>query len=162
VRTYARKATQPRDEISRLLKVINQKTMLFPDVRSVVLGYYSELEEEDGQLNKYTCIVIAINVNDHDRVILNSYQKSLTRKGIQLKGCWQTYESSCGSHDPECKPALIPVFVLEPVVYEFVCYPDLIDNIAQRQSHYRIPDLRPIHEMEFDAIAPSVHFPKES
>ncbi|HEY9661411.1 MAG TPA: GIY-YIG nuclease family protein, partial [Allocoleopsis sp.] len=67
VRTYARKSIQPHEEISRLLKVINKKTTLFPDVRSVVLGYYTEVDEdEEGTLKEYTCIIIVINVNDHD------------------------------------------------------------------------------------------------
>jgi hypothetical protein len=199
VKTYARKAPQPYGELSRLLKVMNQNTMLFPDIRSVVLGYYTELEEEDGMLNNYTCIVIAINANDHNGLILNSYQRSFSRKGISLKGCWQTYENPCGSNDSECKPALIPVFVLEPFVYEFVCYPNLIENLRQHQSvlqtvnianqsvialkdpsllpsfivtercftfrsedylHYRIPDLRPIHQLDLDAIAYSPDLPK--
>lgn len=192
VRTYARRAIQPQGEISRLLKVINQNTTLFPDVRSVVLGYYTEVEEEDELLNEYLCIVIAINVNDHDRTILKSYQKSFSRKGKSLHDCWQTYESSCGSNDPESKSALIPVFVLKPVVYEFVCYPDLIENLRQQRSalqtvkmanqavlalkdpslllslivsdrqftfrsedylHYRIPELRPIHQLNLEGAA---------
>jgi hypothetical protein len=134
VRTYAQRAIQPHEEISRLLKVINQNTMLFPDVRSVVLGYYTEFEEENELLTEYTCLVIAVNVNDHDRPILNSYQKSCSHKGKSLKDYWQTYESFCGSDDPESKPALIPVFVLKPEVYEFVCYPALIEKLRQHQS----------------------------
>lgn len=134
VKTYVRAAIQPPGEISRLLRVINQRTTLFPDVRSVVLGYYTEVEEEDDLLSEHTCVVIAVNANDHDRIILNSYQKSLSRKGKSLKDCWQIYESSCGSANPESQPALIPVFVIEPVSYEFVCYPDLIEKLGQHRS----------------------------
>lgn len=134
VKTYARAAIQPNGEISRLLKVINGNTTLFPDVRSVMLGYYTEVEEENDLLSEHTCIVIAVNVNDHDRIILNSYQKSLSRKGKSLRNCWRIYESFCGSSDLESKPALIPVFVIEPVIYEFVCYPDLIDKLRQHRS----------------------------
>ncbi len=136
VKTYARKAIQPNEEISRLLKVLNKKTMLFPDVRSVVLGYYTEIDEdEEGKLKEYTCIVTAVNVNDHDGPILNSYSKSHSKKGKNLKGCWYTYESKCGSDNPDIKPALIPVFVLGDVVYEFVCYPGLIEMLAQKRSN---------------------------
>jgi hypothetical protein len=107
VKTYARKATQPDEELSRLLKVLNKKTMLFPDVRSVVIGYYTEIDEdEEGKLKEYTCIVTAVNVNDHDGLILNSYSKSHSKKGKNLKGYWYTYESTCGSAHPDIKPAL--------------------------------------------------------
>lgn len=94
------------------------------------------------------------------------------------------------------QPSDVPV--LEPFVYEFVCYPDLIENLRQHRSvlqtikmvnqsvlalkdpsllpsfivterrftfrsedylHYRIPDLRPIHQLDLDAID---HFPNLS
>jgi len=135
VKTYARKAIQPNQEISRILKVINKKTTLFPDVRSVVIGYYTEiLEVEEEDLKEYVCIVIIVNVNDHDGPILNSCKKSTSRKGNNLKGCWKIYDSDCGSDDPDMKPALISVFVLENMIYEFVCYPSLIDKLEQNRS----------------------------
>jgi hypothetical protein len=136
VRKYARRAVQPNEEISRLLGVINRKTTLFPDVRSVVLGYYTEVDEDDeGNLKKYACIVIAININDHDRSILNSYNKSQGKQGNYLRECWHIYESNCGNSDPEKKPALIPSFVYENIVYEFVCCLDLIEKLAENQSN---------------------------
>jgi len=135
VKTYARKPIQPNQEISRILKVLNNKTMLFPDVRSVVLGYYTEIDEdEDGSLKEYTSVVIVVSVNDHDGPILNSCQKSLSRKGNSLKGCWKVYESNCGNADPDIKPASIIVFILDNIVYEFVCYPTLINKLAENRS----------------------------
>ncbi|CAC5340484.1 MULTISPECIES: GIY-YIG nuclease family protein [Planktothrix] len=139
VKTYARKPIQPNQEISRLLKVINKKTTLFPDVRSVVLGYYTEIDEdEDGSLKEYNCVVIVVSINDHDRPIINSCQKSQSRKGKSLEGYWKVYESECGSADPNLKPAFILVFMLENIVYEFVCYPTLIHKLAGNRSslHY--------------------------
>jgi len=51
--------------------VINQKTLLFPNTRSVVLGNCQEVnEDDDGQLQAYTCIVVLVNVNDYDKVNL--------------------------------------------------------------------------------------------
>lgn len=136
VRKYARRAAQPSEEISRLLRVINKKTTLFPDVRSVILGYYTELNEDDeGDLKKYICIVIAVNVNDHDRLILNSYNKSQVQQGNYLREYWHIYESKCGDSDPEKKPALIPSFVYENIVYEFVCCPYLIEKLAENRSN---------------------------
>lgn len=135
VKNYLRKAIQPNEEISRLLKVINKKTLLFPDVRSVVLGYYREIDEvEEGDLKEYICIVIVVSVNDHDGPILKSYNKSHQRKGNNLKGCWYIYESECGSNDPNIKPASILVFLFGNIIYEFVCYPSLIEKLAQNRS----------------------------
>lgn len=136
VKTYARKAIQPNAEISRLLKVINKKTTLFPDIRSLVLGYYIEADEdEEGEFKEYTCIVIAVNVNDHDGPILKSCHKSYSKKGISLKGHWYIYESFFGKDDSTIEPALIPVFVLENIVYEFVCCSILIDNLGQNKAN---------------------------
>lgn len=88
VKTYVRKAIQPHEEIGRLLKTLNKKTSLFPGMRSVVLGYYTEVDEnEEEYLEECVCIVIAINANDHDGLILKSYNKSFGRKGNSLKGC---------------------------------------------------------------------------
>lgn len=161
VKTYARKATQPNEELSRLLKVLNKKTMLFPDVRSVVLGYYTEIDEdEEGKLKEYTCVVTVVNVNDHDGPILNSYSKSHSKKGKNLKGCWYTYESKCGSDDPDIKPALIPVFMLGDVVYEFVCDPGLIEMLAQKRSNFYNLEIarQPVLALRDTDILPSLIF----
>lgn len=136
VKTYARRATQPHQELSRLFKVINQKTMLFPNVRSVVLGYYTELDEDEtGALKEYTCVVTAVNVNDHDRVILKSIDKSLSKKGISLKDCWGVYEANCGDNSPDAKPVTVPVFLSGDVAYEFVCYYRLLDQLEQHRAN---------------------------
>ncbi|MCL1490448.1 MAG: GIY-YIG nuclease family protein [Pseudanabaena sp. Salubria-1] len=137
VRTYARKAIQPNQEINRLLKTLNKKTMLFPDVRSVVVGYYTDVEEnedEEASLEEYICIVIAVHINDESGLILNSYNKSLSKRGNNLKGYWQANESNCGALDPEIQPALIPVFVIGNIVYEFVCFSGLIDKLGDYRS----------------------------
>jgi hypothetical protein len=137
VKTYARKPIESNEEISRILKTINKQTRLFPSVRSVVVGYYTELntnEDDDTSLEDYTCIVIVVNINDYDSVVSKSYEKSLGRKGIHLKGYWQIYESNCGVEDPTVQPASIPVFVIDNIVYEFVCYSTLIDKFEENRS----------------------------
>lgn len=142
VRTYARRAIQPHQEISRLLKVLNQKAKMFPDVRSVVLGYYTELDEDEtGTLKEYTCIVIVVNVNDHDRTVLNSYRKSYSKKATSLKDCWCVYESNCGNANPDVKPVSIPVFLANDIAYEFVCYFSLLDKLAQHKASLHTVEL---------------------
>lgn len=135
VKTYARKSRKPSEELSRLLKVINKKTALFPDVRSVVAGYYTEIgEDEEGNLQEFICIVIAVSINDHDGPVLNSCNKSLSRKGKNLKGFWKIYESDYGSGKAEENPALIPVFIVEDIVYEFVPCPKFIAKLRDFQD----------------------------
>lgn len=135
VKKYVRKAIQPNEEIGRLLKVLSKRTLLFPGIRSVVLGYYTEVSEtEAASLEEYICIVIAVTVNDHDGPILNSYNKSFGRKGNSLKGCWQTYESDCGDANSAIQPVLIPVFISDNIVYEFICYSNLIDKLERLRS----------------------------
>lgn len=122
--------------------MLNQKTILFPDVRSVVLGYYTELDEDETDtLKEYTCIVTLVNVNDHDRTILNSYHKSYRKQATSLKDCWGVYESNCGNNDPAVKPVLIPVFLANDIAYEFVCYFSLIDKLAQQKANLHTVEL---------------------
>jgi GIY-YIG catalytic domain len=136
VRKYIRKAIQPNAEISRLLKILNKKTLLFPDIRSVILGFYTEIDEsEEGILEEYTCIVVVIYLNDYRSLILNSYDKSFSKKGMSIKGCWGTYESNCGIDNPEIDRILVPVFMLENIVYEFVSYGGLLENINTHRSN---------------------------
>ena len=49
-------------------------------------------------------------------------------------GYWQANESYCGALDPEIQPALIPVFVIGNIVYEFVCFSGLIDKLGDYRS----------------------------
>lgn len=135
VRTYARQARQPHQELKRIFKVINKNTLLFPEVRSVVLGYYSEQDEDDtGVLKDFICVVTAISVNDHDSVIFNSINKSLSKKGIYLKDCWRYYTTNCGEIDTEFDQINIPVFLTNELVYEFICPLVLNNRITQYQD----------------------------
>lgn len=142
VKTSARKSIQPNEEISRLLRVLNSKTLLFPDKRSVVLGFYTEIDEdEEGLAQEYICIVIVVTINDYDRLILKSYNKSFSKKGSSLKGYWKTYESDFGLDDSEVMHISIPVFVIENIVYEFVCYSSLIEKITDCTASLHIVEI---------------------
>ncbi len=56
---------------------------------------------------------------------MNSCQKSLSKKGISIKGCWKYYESD-DVETASGKPVVIPIFILENVVYQFLCCPNLL------------------------------------
>lgn len=136
VKKYVKKSIQPNDEIKRLLKVINKKTTLFPDLRSVVIGYYREMDEDGTvEIKEYLSIIIVINANDLYGPINNSCNKSLTRKGKNIKGSWCVYESDCEIDDPKTEPVRLFSFMLPEVVYQFVCYPSLIENLRQHPSY---------------------------
>lgn len=137
IKVYAKRARQPHQEISRLFKVLNQKTMLFPDLRSVVLGYYTEIDEDDitGELGEYANIVTVINFNDHDRTILNAYKKSYSKRAISLRACWGVHESNCGDEGPDAQLVAIPVFMSDDMGCEFVCDFKLIDRLAGQRDY---------------------------
>lgn len=136
VKKYPRKSVQPNEELGRLFRVINKKTSLFPNARSMVLGFYTEIDEtEQGELQEYTCVVVTVSVNDHDGTILKSAAKSITRKGRNLKGCWNIYKNGCGCNDTGIRVAQIPVFIVGDIVYEFVPHPTLVDLLANDTSN---------------------------
>jgi len=135
VTKYIKKVRQPNEELSRLLKALNRKTQLFPDVRSVILGFYTEIDEnEEGLLEEYVCVVIAVNVNDHDKIILKSCQKLLSRRGENLRDHWKIYESDCNKSEMEANSVTIVVFTLDNIVYEFVCQPNLLKKFETDKS----------------------------
>ncbi|MBD1852960.1 GIY-YIG nuclease family protein [Cyanobacteria bacterium FACHB-502] len=126
VKTYARKPPQPHQELARLLKVINKPNSLFEGhARSLVIGYYRELDEDENEeLKEFICIVVAVNANDYDKVLYKSAMKSMTNKGKYLADCWGVYETTLGLNEPEIdletRPLQILVFRQENWVYELV------------------------------------------
>ena len=160
VKSYVRKPKTPGQEISRILRVINKKTALFPDIRSIVLGYYPEIEEnEEGTLERFDCLVILTNVNDYDDVIAKSMKKSLSKKGRYLQDCWKSYQPQCGP-GKDAGTAQILVFLHDVWVYEFVCWSQLIDVLGSKQSNLgyfeleqeTVLALRDPKQVELDAL----------
>ncbi|MBD1853376.1 GIY-YIG nuclease family protein [Cyanobacteria bacterium FACHB-502] len=147
VKTYARKPSRPHQELARILKVMNKPNSLFEGhARSLGVGYYRELDEDDDeQLKEFTCIVVAVNANDHDKVLYKSAMKSTTNKGKYLADCWGVYETTLGlgepEIDPETQPLQILIFRQENWVYEFVAldYEVLKEFDCQKQELYTEP-----------------------
>ncbi|HEY9640252.1 MAG TPA: GIY-YIG nuclease family protein [Coleofasciculaceae cyanobacterium] len=144
VKTYARKPPRPHQELARILKVINKPNLLFNGhARSVVVGYYREVDEDkDGELKEFTCIVIAVSGNDHDGVIYRSAMKSTKAKGKYLADCWSVYETTLGLSEPEIDPETRPlqmlVFAQDDWNYEFapIDYTVLTSLDAKTQALY--------------------------
>lgn len=144
VKTYARKPLQPYGELARILKVINKPNLLCKGhARSLVVGYYRELDEdENGELKEFTCIVIAVSLNDSDGVLYKSAMKSMKAKGKYLAGCWGVYETTLALREPEIdletRPLQILVFTQDDWNYEFAAidYQVLTRFDVQKQTFY--------------------------
>lgn len=133
VKTYARCALPPEDEIHRLLKVINKRTTLFPTVRSVLVGYYTHIEEANEEsLSEVINFVFSITANDDGGSVMNAQCQSARRQHRALEGCWSTLVSDCGEPESAKDPVHIPVFRSGLIAYEFVCYPRLLEQLAER------------------------------
>ncbi len=132
VKSYIRKKPQPTNELTRLFQVLNKKTQLFPTVRSIVLGYYKQLDEEE--MKEYTVLVVLVNVNDHDKIILGSAMRSQKMKGRHLRDFWMECSCDCGLDESLYSPVTLLVFMLEGYVYEFVCCFEVIKVLERTPS----------------------------
>jgi len=96
-------------EIIRLLKVLNHKTLLFPNIRSLVIGTY--INDEGRQ-----SIVIVNNYND-ESLIFNSIKKKYSR---QIRNSWTWLENGCGWDESKYAPVLYPIYMWGQYNFEFV------------------------------------------
>ncbi|MBD2127092.1 GIY-YIG nuclease family protein [Microcoleus sp. FACHB-1] len=139
VKSYIRKKAQPTAELKRIFQVLNRQTQIFPSVRSVVLGYYKELDEEE--MKEYTSLVVLVNINDHDKVILGSAMRSQKKQGRHLKDFWKEYACDCGLDESMYSPVTLLVFMRDDYVYEFVCCDELRESLKKTPSKLYQVDL---------------------
>lgn len=132
VKSYIRKKAQPTDELRRIFQVINRKTTLFPNVRSVVLGYYKELDAEE--MKEYTVLVVLVNGNDHYKIIFGSAIRSQKRQGRHLKDFWKESSCDCELDESLYSPVTFLVFMIDNYVYEFINCSDLIESLEENLS----------------------------
>ncbi len=68
--------------LTKLLRAINKKTSLFPDVRSLILGYWYDRELDDN----YCHIAIAVGINDKVQLLILLVSKvKLNTLEVRLK-----------------------------------------------------------------------------
>jgi hypothetical protein len=115
VKTYLPKESQVHREIKRLLKVLNKTTFLFPLIRSVVAGEYT-----DDLGNR--CVVIITNLNDW-RVLDKSIRKRYSQK---VRNAWIGIETYCRFSGKEHKPLIIPAYAFQGYRFEFITIPEII------------------------------------
>lgn len=139
VKSYIRKKAQPTAELRRIFQVLNRPTQLFPSIRSVVLGYYKELDEEE--MKEYTVLVVLVNINDHDKIILGSAMRSQEMQGRHLQSFWKEYACDCELDESLYSPVTLLVFLMDDYVYEFVCCDELRESLKETPSELYQIDL---------------------
>lgn len=106
--------------LTKLLRAINRKTGLFPDVRSLVLGCWQTNESDDN----YYHVAIAAGVNDFSASIANSaYSKNKYEwvRGVLKKNTnWRHYETHCGLPEDEYHSAKILTYLYQDWAIHFV------------------------------------------
>lgn len=117
---YLPKTPTSESVIAKLLRTINRKTTLFPDIRSLVLGYWKTNEADD-----ICChVAIAVGMNDISGSVANSaYSKNRYEwvRGVLKKNTnWRYYETYCGLSENEYHPDLILTYLYQDWAIHFV------------------------------------------
>jgi len=115
VKNYLPKEPQVSREIKRLIKALNRKTQLFPVLRSILAGEYTD----DMGIR---CVVIITNINDYS-ILARSAQKRYSK---QVRDAWIEIETYCGQDSSIYKPLLIPAYSLQGYRFEFIAISDII------------------------------------
>ncbi len=101
--------------MARLLKVLNNKTQLFPYIRSVIIGYREEVIENA----LYYSVTIAVNINDIEFLYKKAYRKG--RRWDLRTRCWKICEDMCGQPEGSYLPATVLSYVQHPWAIQFAC-----------------------------------------
>lgn len=106
--------------LTKLLRAINRKTGLFPDVRSLVLGCWQTNEPDDS----YCHIAIAVGLNDIDSVVANSAciksRNRWIRGSLKKNTNWRYYETHCGLPEDQYHPVEILTYLYQDYAIHFV------------------------------------------
>lgn len=106
--------------LTKLLRAINRKTGLFPDVRSLVLGCWQTNEPDDS----YCHIAIAVGLNDIDSVVANSAciksRNRWIRGSLKKNTNWRYYETHCGLPEDQYYPAMVLTYLYQGWAIHFV------------------------------------------
>lgn len=125
VKKYLPKQPQVEREIKRLLKVLNSQTLLFPVIRSLVVGQY---EGNDGKI----CIVVVTTMNDF-RLIDSSATK---RYSGEVRKAWINYNTYCGKDEERYRCKCLPVYSFNGYMFEFIEMSELVDYLENNSIAY--------------------------
>lgn len=118
VKQYLPKEPQVFREIKRLLKTLNKPTLLFPDVRAVVLGEYASRDET-------RCLIVLVTVNDL-YLVDRSARK---RHAPKIRNAWTMEEQDCGKDESRYVPCQIPTYGFFDWQLECISVPELYDQL---------------------------------
>ena len=114
------KISTPEGVLTKLLRAINRKTSLFPNVRSLILGYWYDRELDDG----YCHIAIAVGLNDLEGSVVNSAcvktKNKYIRGSLKKNSNWRYYETYCGLSEDEHHPTAILTYYYQKTALHFV------------------------------------------
>ncbi|MEM7760994.1 MAG: hypothetical protein AAF298_23120 [Cyanobacteria bacterium P01_A01_bin.40] len=106
--------------LTKLLRAINRKTSLFPNVRSLILGYWYNRELDDD----YCHIAIAVGLNDLEGSVVNSAcvktKNKYIRGSLKKNSNWRYYETYCGLSEDQHHPTAILTYYYQKTVLHFV------------------------------------------
>jgi hypothetical protein len=126
VKTYLPKQPQVEREIKRLFKALNQRTLLFPSLRSLIAGEY---EDENGT----RCILTITNVND-----LKILEKSIRKRySAEVRRAWIDLESSCGKSETDYHCRQIAAYCFEDRRFEFIEGWEILQHLKENPDAYK-------------------------
>lgn len=117
---YIPKIPTSESVLTKLLRTINKKTSLFPDVRSLILGYWYDREPDDS----YCHVAIAVGLNDLEGSVVNSAcvktKNKYIRGSLKKNSNWRYYQTYCGLSENEHHPTAILTYYYQKFVIHFV------------------------------------------
>lgn len=126
LKTYLPKQPQVEREIKRLFKVLNNTTLLYPIIRSLVVGEY--VDE-----NATRCIVTVLFVND-ERLINKSIRK---RYAAEVRRAWVGVECLCGRSSDTHEAPQVVAYEAGDERFEFMVCFQLLQYLEDNTSVYR-------------------------
>ncbi|WP_313950043.1 GIY-YIG nuclease family protein [Nostoc sp. FACHB-190] len=134
VKSSLPKTPQAESEIKRLLKVLNKPTLLFPIIRSLVIGEY---RSED----RIRCIIVAIDFTDYP-IVSNSIH---TKRSSRIKKAWNQQQFYCEKSKQEYFPIYVYTYSLYNYRFEFISMSNLLiyleKNVDEYNSYVRTAEL---------------------
>lgn len=117
---YIPKTPIAESVLTKLLRTINKKTSLFPNVRSLVLGYWYDRELDDS----YCHVAIAVGINDLEGSVVNSAcvktRNKYIRGSLKKNSNWSYYETYCGLSENEYHSIAILTYYFQKSALHFV------------------------------------------
>ena len=126
VKTYLPKQPQVEREIKRLFKVLNKTTLLFPVLRSLVVGEYVD---ENG----VRCVMTVLFIND-EKLLNKSIRK---RYSAEVRRAWIWTDCLCGRSSDTHKPPQLVAYEVGGERFEFVFSYELLRYLEDNPDVYK-------------------------